>query len=201
MHKILFIGDSQVAADRNQAKSSDDLGQGFVAQLEEIWREEGLPYTAINKAYKGAQFKDIWSDLRPNLDQLDAIDGLVIGAGINDIYFHRQLTKGEWQNYLGNWPKDFNRLLDQVQSHFAPKFILFLDVTAGFEDPLLQERLLDFQIMFRQCLGKQAHFLSFAQVFESQPSKYFREDHIHFSPSGHHYLSQKIKGKLEQIRG
>ncbi|MDK6804345.1 SGNH/GDSL hydrolase family protein [Aerococcus sp. UMB7834] len=199
MHKILFIGDSQVAGGRNQAKSSKDLGSGFVAQLDQVWQSQQLPLQAINKAYKGAQIKDVWTDLSRNLEQIGSVDGLVLGAGINDVYFHRQLNQAGWQAYLENWPEIFNRLCNHLTKHFNPQFMLCLDVSAGFEDPRLQERLRDFRQVSRQNVQAQAELLGFAEVFEQAPHTYFVSDHIHFSPAGHTYISQALNPRIQDL--
>ncbi len=59
------------------------------------------------------------------------------GAGINDVYFHRQISQADWQAYLENWPEIFNRLCEHLSKQFNPQFMLCLDVSAGFEDPPL----------------------------------------------------------------
>ncbi len=65
--------------------------------------------------------------------------------------------------------------------------------------PRLRERLRSFRQVFRENVQAQAKLLSFAEVFEQAPHKYFVSDHIHFSPAGHSYISQALNPRIQDL--
>lgn len=198
MERFLFLGDSLTACGRNQARQATDLGEGFVKILQEHFKQEKKAITCINKAYNGAKLGHVYQDVHRQLPELKPIHRVSLWAGVNDVWYEREISASAWEVYIKHWLETYLKLLQQFDEKLDQPQWLLLEPIANFQKPQLAERLVSLQMAWQQIPQQPRRTkLALATTFKQEPELYFSKDHIHLSKEGQELLAQEVEAVLK----
>ena len=131
MKKIIFIGDSITASDKNADK--ERLGNGYVRMIKENLEKNGTDAQIINKGVNGHRVTDL--AFRWKRDVIDLEPDLVsISIGVNDVW--RQLDAPDLPQVGTEKFEDvYRELLTQLTTANSSTKIVLMEPTIIEEDP------------------------------------------------------------------
>lgn len=144
MNTYLFFGDSVTEAHRNKL-CPDDLGQGFVHQLSQIFNEDNF----INRGISGQRIKDLLKRVESDVIALKP-DVCFIWVGINDAWLPYLLYQ---ESSIYSFYNDYDELIQKIAKGLEHTEIVLIKPYAMLMDKVSEDILNDMNL-FRSDVEK-----------------------------------------------